>query len=498
MTESQGPKDHTCHRCGFVWQHGLSGAHDCLSVIHHYLETSLGVTPHAGPMDYIKQLQAQAGNYIKANMELLARAEKAEGERTEKPWKVVLTTPIFERHECEVVDVGYADRILTVACQDLSDALTTAQTKLAEAEGERDAAKEAAREALAWRELYTAELALDDMDLNHPQHLTAIRRVQNAALGLEAEGNPVPRCVEEAQAFAKREEATLASRDDLAADLARVTGLLSECLEKFKAYEMDVDDSPTQEHLDFMARLDAAIPLSPDQPTGKESELCAAPVMTGTPEPQFQSAPSIPAASEAPTGGPTPPVVAQEKAKCPACNQAIPVRKPFKLTVSKEWFMGAADKEEGEIGAGGPPCPLPQPESVAEGTPETDRLFKQFTWSRYSKDPASDDYQFMVQLGNHARTLERARNLALRERDEARAERDGFLREVQLLQSGKVLAAAEAARANAESRMASLLASLSALAEEWCKEENKVANAYGKLLRAKLATTAAKAGEVRA
>lgn len=101
-----------------------------------------------------------------------------------------------------------------------NEAIVRLQRSLADARRERDEAKNAAREAIAWRELYTAELALDDMDVFHAQHGIAIQRVRNAALGLEAEGNPVPRCVEEANAFAKREEKDSEDLTTLRAELA--------------------------------------------------------------------------------------------------------------------------------------------------------------------------------------------------------------------------------------------------------------------------------------
>jgi hypothetical protein len=35
-----------------------------------------------------------------------------------KPWSVRLVTPDMQRHACTVVDIGHADRIITVECQD--------------------------------------------------------------------------------------------------------------------------------------------------------------------------------------------------------------------------------------------------------------------------------------------------------------------------------------------------------------------------------------------
>lgn len=104
--------------------------------------------------------------------------------------------------------------------------IATLRAENARLKGEVEEAKNAAREAIAWRELYTAELALDDMDLDNPQHAAAIFRVRNAALGLEAEGNPIPRCVQEANEFAARREVDannlFSERDQLKARIAEL------------------------------------------------------------------------------------------------------------------------------------------------------------------------------------------------------------------------------------------------------------------------------------
>src|ERR1051326_5476670 len=65
-----------------------------------------------------------------------ARELERELSLASRPWRVVLTTPIFERHECEVVDVGHADKILTVNCASVDAELTSLRRQLEEAKAE--------------------------------------------------------------------------------------------------------------------------------------------------------------------------------------------------------------------------------------------------------------------------------------------------------------------------------------------------------------------------
>lgn len=57
---------------------------------------------------------------------------------TPTPWRVVLTTPIFERHECEVVDIGHADKILTVNCALVDAELASLRRQLEETKVESE------------------------------------------------------------------------------------------------------------------------------------------------------------------------------------------------------------------------------------------------------------------------------------------------------------------------------------------------------------------------
>lgn len=60
--------------------------------------------------------EAAGATWEQRHLEDVAKYEKAETalEQARKPWRVVLVGKNFERHDCDVDDVGFSDRVLVV------------------------------------------------------------------------------------------------------------------------------------------------------------------------------------------------------------------------------------------------------------------------------------------------------------------------------------------------------------------------------------------------
>lgn len=118
-----------CPKCGGQTGRPFCGAHadtkeEAIAIWNHRPSPS----PDGWAMVVAKEIRERCGmgwgTWHEDQAVAILSCHAPAAPASEKPWKVVLATPIFQRHECQVVDVGYADRILTVNCAEIDKALS--------------------------------------------------------------------------------------------------------------------------------------------------------------------------------------------------------------------------------------------------------------------------------------------------------------------------------------------------------------------------------------